>query len=571
MAINILGLKSSSPQLTHGINADTEPLVANGEPEQSKADAEPTVVVEAEDSPSLTLSEPSDPQALRTLLTGLPSPSSLAWSIATITINLALVLMSLDLVYRAPLFYQSNDLSFTRVGYVSENSARILVREPDVNQLPLFVSYKEGDSTAVSNTNAWSVADKIYYLSNQTDFAHTLTISGLRSSTRYQFSTSNGHYGDFLTAAPAGKLHPFSSKFTFLTTSCIKPRFPYSPLDHPLRIPGLDHLTNWIPSLGASFMLFLGDFIYIDVPHRFGFSHHTYRSEYRRVYASPSWPGATKSLPWLHVIDDHEIANDWDAQLAPPYPQAYDPFQIYHHSVNPPLVSPNATYYSFVQGPASFFLLDTRRYRSAEFELPPEHPDKTMLGPTQLAAFLAWLKKPEPTGVHWKIVVSSIPFTRNWRINALDTWSGYLFERQTILESMWDTASSSAGMGVVVLSGDRHEFAATAFPAPSGDRWREDVSVHEFSCSPLSMFYLPVRSYWEVEGQGSGVGKGGEDRCVKYLPDGNSKFGAVEIENLVGGDQSQLKYRLFVDGVETWSHVLTTAEGKGRWREALWG
>jgi alkaline phosphatase D len=66
------------------------------------------------------------------------------------------------------------------------------------------------------------------------------------------------------------------------------------------------------------------------------------------------------------------------------------------------------------------------------------------------------------------------------------------------------------------------------------------------------MFYLPVRSYWEVPGPEN------IDIAIKYLPDGNSKFGAVEIQNLPGGGQSVLKYRLFIDGVEAWSHVLTT-------------
>lgn len=521
-------------------------------------------------------SQESDPRIMRTLLTGLPSPSSIQWSLVTIAMNLILALMAFDLVLRAPLCYTSNDLSFSRVGYVSDKTANILVREPLSSQLPLSLSYRErpdpsSDWNDGTKKYRWKEVETIYYLSNETDFTHSFTLSKLNPSTAYQYSTSSGHEGNFLTAAPVGKFQPGQDKFTFLTTSCIKPRFPYNPLDHPLRIPGMEFVSKLATQLRASFMLFLGDFIYIDVPRRLGWSLHTYRSEYRRVYASPSWPAATRNIPWIHVIDDHEIANDWDKGLEPPYPAAYDPFEIYHHSVNPPLALPNATYYSFRQGPASFFMIDTRRYRMAEFDLPPTHAEKSMLGQKQLNALLDWLKRPEPTGVHWKILVSSIPFTRNWRVNAVDTWSGYLFERQIILEAMWDAASSPSGMGVVVLSGDRHEFAATAFPAPAGHRWREDISVHEFSCSPLSMFYLPVRTYKEVEGESSGVGLGGEDRCLKYLPDGNSKIGAVEITNLVGGDQSTLKYRLFVDGVETWSHVLTTAEGKGKSRDAIWG
>lgn len=51
----------------------------------------------------------------------------------------------------------------------------------------------------------------------------------------------------------------------------------------------------------------------------------------------------------------------------------------------------------------------------------------------------------------------------------------------------------------------------------------------------------------------------------RYINKGNSKFGAITIENLEEGGQSSLKYRLFVDGVETWNTVVLSppvAEGK---------
>jgi alkaline phosphatase D len=42
----------------------------------------------------------------------------------------------------------------------------------------------------------------------------------------------------------------------------------------------------------------------------------------------------------------------------------------------------------------------------------------------------------------------------------------------------------------------------------------------------------------------------------RYIYKGNSKFGAISIENLEGGDQSSLKYRLYVDGKEVWNTVV---------------
>ena len=501
------------------------------------------------------------------LLSGLPNSSALFWTFATAAINALLLLSTIDVVYRAPYAYPSNELSFARFGYVSDTTARILIREPDQAQLPLFVSYREAGAPqgrAIDDT--WKSAGKVYLLSTETDFTYALTISRLRSSTSYQYAVSNNHTGFFTTAPSVGVVVPENDKLTFLTSSCIKPRFPYNPLHHPLTIPGFKQLAKWIPSLQASFMLFLGDFIYIDVPRRLGYDVETYRREYRQVYSSPDWPSVSTDLPWIHVLDDHEIANDWDGNTTEPYPAAVDPWHIYHTSINPPPADPGTSYFTFTRGPATFFLMDTRRYRSPSSALTPDHPNKTMLGAQQLSSLLKFLSDSPPEGVKWKFVISSIPFTRNWRFGSSDTWGGYLHERQIILENMWNIALSSSGTGVVVLSGDRHEFAATAFPPPKDGKWPLSATVHEFSTSPLSMFYLPVRTYWEKEGE--------DEICIKYLPDGNSKFGAIEVEKGSGGEQALVRFRLFIDGEEVWSYVITTPPavgGGGRGKDAIWG
>ncbi|KAK3069338.1 hypothetical protein LTR53_012401 [Teratosphaeriaceae sp. CCFEE 6253] len=366
-------------------------------------------------------------------------------------------------------------------------------------------------------------------------------------------------------------------------------------------------------------MLFLGDFIYIDVPRRHGAStREDYRREYRQAYASPDWAPAAVELPWIHTYDDHEVANDWSANTTGLFAAANDPYTHYHTSVNPPAARTGESYFSFTQGPATFFMLDTRRYRSPNDDgksktislnsktngTDPVTGDatKTMLGHQQLADLLAWLKASEPAGVKWKIVVSSIPFTKNWWFGAQDTWRGYLGERQIILEAMWDVGLRG-GIGVIVLSGDRHEFAATAFPPPpegkeeiiglgpiglgalglnpmltpqttglrtKRKKWPLSATVHEFSASPLSMFYLPVRTYAESSTSEEYL----SDVCIKYIPDGNSKFGAISITNPATSDQSILHYRLIVDGVETWSYTITTPPdigGGGRAKDAIWG
>jgi alkaline phosphatase D len=457
--------------------------------------------------------EDKDPAILKTLLLGLPSPTSLFWSLLTVAINLALLSMVVDMVYRAPVLFASHDLAFARVGYVSHDSAKLLIREPRLEELPMYISYRYADTPLASDWSygapdvSWKHASSIGYaeLSDETDYTSSVKISQLLPDTRYQYTLSNNLTGTFITAPRIGHVSKRNDgKFTFLTTSCLKPRVPYNPFSHPLHIPGFDHLAKFIPILKAHFMLFLGDFIYIDVPQRFGNDAEAYRSEYRRVYASPDWPSVSDDLPWIHVLDDHEIANDWDQNTTGIWSAAADPFQHYQVAANPPAGKTGETYFTFTQGPASFFMMDTRRYRSPENKNATDE-GKTMLGQQQLANLLSWLHAPLPAGVKWKIIASSIPFTKNWRFGGQDTWGGYLHERQIVLDAMWN--AGARGIGVVVLSGDRHEFAATAFPPPPGSKYPSSATVYEFSASPLSMFYLPWRTYSQEDD---------EDVMIKY-------------------------------------------------------
>ena len=503
----------------------------------------------------------------------------LSW--ITLSVNAILVLLTLDVVYTGPILYPSEDLSFARLGYVSSTSATILVREPDDSTAPIYLTFRPLDPPG-----RWNRAGVLGPTHNKTDHTATLFLKDLDPDTQYQYTLSNNHIGNFTTAPAPGELPRSGNrngKFTFLTTSCIKPRFPYSPFNHPLHIPGLAHLSSLLPSLQAQFMLFLGDFIYIDVPHYHSASPSNYRSEYRRVYASPSWP-TVSSIPWLHVWDDHEIRNDWDKGSEPPYPAARDPFKHYHHAANPPAKG-NATWYTFTSGPASFFMLDTRSYRDPSGSTPPNDAEKTMLGPQQLSDLLAWIEKPEPEGVHWKFLVSSIPFTRNWRVNAQDTWGGYLAERLKILEAMWTSHRVDPHVRIVVLSGDRHEFGATRFPVPAVESAKDTTSggeadvevedVIEFSTSPLSMFYLPVRTYrGDKPAERAEVGERyGHDEPIMYIPDGNSKVGALEMEedDAKGGGKAKLTFRLFVDGKERWRYEMFAPKKRERKGEEIKG
>lgn len=512
--------------------------------------------------------------AIRTLWTGLPSSISPLATCLTVLINIVLSLLVLDFLIRGVVLYPGTDLAFSRIGYVSPTTANLLVREPDPARLPLEIYYQEAAQT---DPKRWVQEGTIYMVDNTTDFTVPVTLKNLKPSTPYRYTLSNNKTGAFITAPSPGSKS--ASSLSFLTSSCMKPNFPYNPMSHPLRIWGIEQVSDFIRKLPSrlrpAFMLFLGDFIYIDVPHRFGSSISHYRSEYRRVYSSPSWSlpedDPAIDLPWLHTLDDHEIANDWSkGNTTAPFPAAVDPYNHYHISVNPPIPATpfasreNTTYFSFTHGPASFFMLDTRAYRSE-----PSQVNSTILGSAQLQSLLAFLGRPEPAEVRWKIVASSVPFTKNWRVGTTDTWGGFQKERQTVFEAMW-RAERELGVRIVMLSGDRHEFGAIRFPDPTLDFTPDDFlpntageGLHEFSVGPLSMFYLPIRSYRQTDN---------EDVTVKYFPDGNTKFGFIDIAAAdevidsvsssgrpitVSVPSSVLTYSLYVDGNIIWKYRLS--------------
>jgi alkaline phosphatase D len=241
----------------------------------------PTHIEEEVDVKETITIEEKGPKFWRTLLTGIPSPTSSLLSLLTLLLNVGLILAATDFIYRGKLLYPSNDLSFARIGYVSDSEAKLLIREPDLAQLPIFVSIRLHPGEP-HQPSAWRSVGGINKLSNDTDYTAVLHIPLMHNygETEYEWTTSTGHSGFFISPpAPGVVTQRNDGKFTFVTSSCIIPHFPYSPTDHALNIPGFRYLAKILPSVGAQFMLFLGDFIYIDVPHRFGASVEDYRQK----------------------------------------------------------------------------------------------------------------------------------------------------------------------------------------------------------------------------------------------------------------------------------------------------
>lgn len=82
----------------------------------------------------------------------------------------------------------------------------------------------------------------------------------------------------------------------------------------------------------------------------------------------------------------------------------------------------------------------------------------------------------------FKFIVSSVPFTSLWQFDAqTDSWAAFSDEKQTILDALHTVPN------VIVLSGDRHEFAVIEY----NSHLPRSHPVREISTSPLNMFYVP--------------------------------------------------------------------------------
>ncbi|KAL8286840.1 hypothetical protein RQP46_003846 [Phenoliferia psychrophenolica] len=497
---------------------------------------------------------------LSALLFSTPS-SSPTLNAFNLAINTLLLAACLDALWSPILGMQEHDLAFARVGQVDHSSVKILARIPPLATVVTPVNTTSEGLWQTEQTpgagaklayrpskplGRWIMGPTLE-VSEESDWTGVVRLDGLYASTEYEYrllvpALSNAHHPSFpdiqsFTTFPDPALASFASPgagthFTFAATSCVKPGFPYKGPQYRREVIGAKYLMDSVVDNGVKFLVFLGDFIYSDSPVYPGPAKENYWKRYRQVMAAPYMKALLTKIPTMAIWDDHEIFNDFSASVASDHPERFPPASVaYDHylgNVNPDPIKEDVRYFKFQHGDAAFFVLDTRSYRSANGA--PDDEEKTMLGERQKVVFLDWLAKVNQT-VTWKFVISSVPMQTLWSLSD-DTWAGFQTEREAILDVMeWVP-------NVIVISGDRHEFAAASLR----------TTITEFSTSPLNQFYLPIRTLSQANNRGAT----GEDILLKYLPDGNSKFSTFEVDTRVA-NQPVVRVRVVIDGEEAWA------------------
>jgi alkaline phosphatase D len=181
-------------------------------------------------------------------LSGHYDPLRVSSSLVNLIVNILCMACSFDFVYRAHLSHSEHDLTFCRTGSVAESSARLLCRTSSPTSIMVTICSPDG---ACIDFHAESLSS--------TDNTAAFDLAILHPDTTYTYIASHGHRGSFTTRRPGSHI----DTFTILSTSCMKPNWPYSATSHPLRILGLEYLNQYVERMvePPSAMLFLGDFI----------------------------------------------------------------------------------------------------------------------------------------------------------------------------------------------------------------------------------------------------------------------------------------------------------------------
>ncbi|EFP91738.2 hypothetical protein PGT21_019666 [Puccinia graminis f. sp. tritici] len=476
----------------------------------------------------------------------------------TLIINTILTLFCLDATFRTSVLDGQEDLSFSRVAAIGETWAKVHARIPPIVYPSSSSSSSEKQETDFTTGGAqlvyrpmkpignWFIGPQLIS-TNQSDWMTVGKIDNLIPGNAYEYRLNlldavlEPHpyfdsVGHFQTAPDSSKLsdpRADGGSFTFAYSSCIKPGFPYNPFRNQLHNDGAEQLAEQARKLKLDFVLFLGDFIYIDSPIYLGNSIRHYWRKYRQSLSTTGWRKLMQFTRTIHIYDDHEIYNDWAGkgndtnEIFEPANKAYRDYLGEGNFDGP---GKGENYYWFRYGDAGFFVWDCRRYRSSNEQV--DDHSKTMLGAEQKQVFLSWLHAVNST-VTFKFVVSSTPFMSLWLgpDGGVDTWAGFLTERSELLDSMQYVPN------LIVLSGDRHEFAAASI--------RD--TVIEFSTSPLNQFWLPIRTL----SQENGLGKTGEDKLMKYIPNGIHKFSTLNVD-CRDPMKPVVNFKLFIDDELSW-------------------
>ena len=334
--------------------------------------------------------------------------------------------------------------------------------------------------------SSWTVT------SAASDINQPVQLGGLEPDVKYEYQVVYRSALHAERAGPTGRFRtlpdPDSSapmrKVTFASTSCsMKNRIAGG-----VELEAYSRISASAPDL--DFMLFLGDFVYVDVPWGIGYSgigyganRELYDVEYRGTFDDKHVNAFFKNTPTYWMFDDHEILNDWAGGQDARYNASVSSWERYLGAVNPPApasaVAENAAYYSFDAGAAHVFMTDSRSMRDQD--------KGVVIGATQLAALQQWLLEQQRAHPkEWKIIASTSGVSRN-DPDLTSSWNCRCPRCEPLSDTNRAQCPDELDQGILQFVED-HNITGVMFV--SGDTHKPGVyelrpGVIEFSASPI--------------------------------------------------------------------------------------
>lgn len=389
--------------------------------------------------------------------------------------------------------YDSNeDVTVMRLGFVSPTSISVFALTPDATLLDF--QYR------LSNTPTWTSASMVAA-------AHaSYTFTGLSPGTEYDYQvlvTGQEQPPRFSGSVKTARVQGTRGITKFSWGGCFNGNAQFGPIKYPAFGHKMLPFTQ-IKKVNPDFIIFTGDFVYVDHPYFKGLELEDYRIRYRESFGEASFNENAHSLSTLFMYDDHEIMDNYDGHdaamdaehclgsrcfnIKSMYTNGIAVWRELIHNTNPQVSSLGLTYlpamgdstpvmyYDFVRNDVAFFVADCRGFRSGG-KLKYTDPAKTVLGAQQLAALKLWIQTANTdSNIIFKFIVTPDPFTNflNPVHTGNDGWSQFEAERNDILSFI----QTNNIRNIHFLSSDLHvPFVATLRPG-----------ILEFSVSPSGGF-----------------------------------------------------------------------------------
>ena len=290
-----------------------------------------------------------------------------------------------------------------------------------------------------------------------------------------------------------------TEKFKFIATTCRYPGFAFE--SQRVDAASFDIIANAKEYSDASGMLMLGDQIYADATASL-FDNLTsiekFQERYHRMFRSPGFAMAVRSIPCYMTGDDHEFSDSWSVpddslrkELFAAAQQSYGIYQLSHSPFKGALNTPPFDYW-FTSGPVAVYVMDTISYRNTQVP-----GNEKIVSQLQLDNFEAWLKDSEgckyvilATGAvvapGAKSALNANGETDVSRAQGFENWQAFDDQRKKLLKIVSDRVEKDGNTKILLISGDYH-CAAIA----SVRRMKDDKEIAKAVVVPPA--YAPMR------------------------------------------------------------------------------